>query len=40
MGSRMGEPEEMAHAVAFLCEPKSGWITGVCLGTNGGFSMT
>jgi NAD(P)-dependent dehydrogenase (short-subunit alcohol dehydrogenase family) len=38
-GSRMGEPEEMAHAVGFLCEEKSRWISGVCLGVNGGFFM-
>jgi NAD(P)-dependent dehydrogenase (short-subunit alcohol dehydrogenase family) len=29
--SRLGEPEEIAHAVAFLCEERSRWITGqVC----------
>jgi 3-oxoacyl-[acyl-carrier protein] reductase len=39
-GSRMGTPEEAAHAIGFLCEEKSRWITGVCLGTNGGFFMT
>ncbi|KAJ4318837.1 hypothetical protein N0V84_006650 [Fusarium piperis] len=40
MGSRMAEPEEIAHAVAFFCEPRSQWITGVCLSVNGGFLMT
>ncbi|KAH8816698.1 hypothetical protein F5884DRAFT_664020 [Xylogone sp. PMI_703] len=39
-GARLGEPEEVAHAIGFLCEEKSRWITGVCLGTNGGFYMT
>ncbi|KAN0093463.1 short chain dehydrogenase [Hyaloscypha variabilis] len=39
-GSRMGTPEEAAHAIGFLCEEKSRWITGVCLGSNGGFFMT
>lgn len=40
MGKRMGKPEEIAASVGLLCEPKANWITGVCLGTNGGFLMT
>ena len=39
MGSRMAEPAEIAHAIAFFCEPKSRWITGACLPVNGGFLM-
>jgi NAD(P)-dependent dehydrogenase (short-subunit alcohol dehydrogenase family) len=40
MGSRIGEPEECAFAVGFLCEEKAKWMTGVCLSVNGGFFMT
>ncbi|KAF4439162.1 short chain type dehydrogenase [Fusarium acutatum] len=40
MGSRMAEPEEIAFAIAFFCEPKAQWITGVCMGVNGGFLMS
>jgi NAD(P)-dependent dehydrogenase (short-subunit alcohol dehydrogenase family) len=35
----MGTPEEVAHAIGFLCEEKSRWISGVCLGVNGGYFM-
>ncbi|PMD13531.1 short chain type dehydrogenase [Hyaloscypha hepaticicola] len=38
-GSRMGTPEEVAHVIGFLCEEKSRWISGVGLGTNGGYFM-
>ena len=34
---RVGEPEEVAAAVAFLCMPASGFITGQCLAVDGGF---
>ncbi len=34
---RFGEPEEVAHAVAFLASPESGYITGVVLSVNGGL---
>ncbi|KAK4946329.1 hypothetical protein LTR10_014527 [Elasticomyces elasticus] len=39
MGSRLAEPSEIAHAIAFLCERRSGWITGACLPVDGGFFM-
>ncbi|OAL35057.1 hypothetical protein AYO20_05772 [Fonsecaea nubica] len=39
MGPRMAEPSEIAYAIAFLCEERSGWITGACLPVNGGFLM-
>ncbi|EXJ68488.1 uncharacterized protein A1O5_08281 [Cladophialophora psammophila CBS 110553] len=39
MGSRMAEPSEIAYAIAFLCEKRSGWITGACIPVNGGFLM-
>ena len=34
---RIGEPEEVAAAVAFLCLPASSYITGECLAVDGGF---
>lgn len=37
---RKAQPEEIAFAVGFLCEPRANWITGVCLGVNGGFFMS
>lgn len=36
---RIGEPEEVAAAVAFLCLPASSYITGQCLVVDGGFSV-
>ncbi len=35
---RLGTPEEVAAAVAFLCGPEAGWISGTCLPVDGGFS--
>lgn len=34
---RIGEPEEVAAAVAFLCLPAAGYITGACIAVDGGF---
>jgi Tropinone reductase 1 len=34
---RVGEPEEVASAVAFLCMPASSYITGECVAVDGGF---
>lgn len=34
---RIGEPDEVAAAVAFLCLPASSYITGECIGVDGGF---
>lgn len=34
---RVGEPEEVARAVAWLALPASSWITGVVLPVDGGF---
>ncbi len=34
---RWGEPEDIAHAVAFLCRPESCWITGEVLRVSGGM---
>ena len=34
---RVGEPEEVAAAIAFLCMPASSYITGECVAVDGGF---
>ena len=36
---RIGKPEEVACAVAFLCMPASSYITGQCLVVDGGFTV-
>ncbi len=36
---RLGTPEEIAHAVAFLASPLAGYITGTELHVNGGMDM-
>jgi NAD(P)-dependent dehydrogenase (short-subunit alcohol dehydrogenase family) len=37
---RVGEPEDVAAAVAFLAGDEASWITGQVLGVNGGLVMT
>ncbi|KIY04078.1 uncharacterized protein Z520_00770 [Fonsecaea multimorphosa CBS 102226] len=37
--ARMADPSEIAGAVGLLCEEKAGWVTGVCMGVNGGFHL-
>ncbi|MNI89011.1 2-dehydro-3-deoxy-D-gluconate 5-dehydrogenase [compost metagenome] len=34
---RIGEPEEVASAVGFLCLPASSYVTGECIAVDGGF---
>lgn len=34
---RIGEPEEVASTVAFLCMPAASYITGQCIAVDGGF---
>ena len=34
---RIGEPEEVAATVAFLCLAASGYVTGECIAVDGGF---
>jgi 3-oxoacyl-[acyl-carrier protein] reductase len=36
MMGRIGEPEDIANAVAFLASPESGWITAQMLTVDGG----
>jgi 3-oxoacyl-[acyl-carrier protein] reductase len=37
---RLGSPDDIAHAVAFLASPQAAYITGVTLHVNGGMYMT
>ncbi len=34
---RVGEPQEVAAAIAFLCLPAAAYITGECIAVDGGF---
>jgi 3-oxoacyl-[acyl-carrier protein] reductase len=36
---RVGQPEDAAELVAFLCSPRGGWITGQVLVSDGGRSV-
>ncbi|KAK1637439.1 hypothetical protein BDP81DRAFT_317713 [Colletotrichum phormii] len=38
-GKRLGQPEEIADAVAFLCEERSRWVNGEHMFVNGGLYM-
>jgi NAD(P)-dependent dehydrogenase (short-subunit alcohol dehydrogenase family) len=37
-GNRLGEIEEIAPLIAFLCGPEAGWITAQTLRANGGMA--
>jgi 3-oxoacyl-[acyl-carrier protein] reductase len=37
---RLGKPEEIAAAIVFLAGPGATFITGQCLGVNGGAAMS
>jgi 3-oxoacyl-[acyl-carrier protein] reductase len=38
-GRRVGQPEDIARVVAWLCSEDSAWITGQCICASGGFRM-
>ena len=35
---RIGEPEDIASVVAFLCMPGAAYVTGQCIAVDGGFT--
>lgn len=36
---RIGEPDDIAGAIFYLCSASAGWVTGQVLSVNGGFTM-
>ena len=36
---RLGQPDDIAAGIVYLCSEQAGWVTGQVLSINGGFSM-
>jgi Tropinone reductase 1 len=36
---RVGQPEEVANAIAFLCLPAASYMTGHIMAVDGGFAI-
>jgi NAD(P)-dependent dehydrogenase (short-subunit alcohol dehydrogenase family) len=36
---RLGEPDDIAGAILYLCSAQAGWVTGQTLSVNGGYAM-
>jgi gluconate 5-dehydrogenase len=37
---RWGQPEELGGAIVYLCSPAAAFVTGTCLVTDGGWTVT
>ena len=38
--ARLGEPEDIANAVYYMCSDDAGWVTGEVLTIDGGFLLS
>jgi 3-oxoacyl-[acyl-carrier protein] reductase len=36
---RMGEPQDAARLIAWLCSPEAGWVTGQLIFSDGGYLL-